>query len=358
MATNGFGNIFRISTWGESHGKSLGVLIDGCPAGLSLSVEKIEQELQRRRPGQREYTSPRREEDRAEILSGVFEGKTTGAPIAINIRNCDQDSSKYEPIKELLRPGHANFTYLKKYGCFDYRGGGRSSARETVARVAAAAVAQEFLAQQGVKTLAWLSQIGAIKAAGNPAELLSRKKEIYKNPFFCPDETAFLAMKEEFQKNPKDSFGGVVSFAAFGLPTGLGEPVYLKLEALLASAMMSLPASKAFEIGEGFEAASMKGSVHNDVFVSADATATNHAGGTLGGISTGMPLWGRVAFKPSSSIQIPQKTHSLEGQEEEFKLPEGSRHDPCVAIRATVVVEAMLALVLMDAFLLNRSAKV
>lgn len=357
MASNSFGEIFRISTWGESHGDSLGVLIDGCPAGLNLSNTMIQKELQRRRPGKRDFTSPRKEKDSAEILSGVFQGKSTGAPILIRIANKDHDSSKYEDIKDLLRPGHANYSYLKKYGSFDYRGGGRASARETAARVAAGAIAKELLSQNGIQTISWLSQISKTSSNIPLSRVLELKEQINENPFFCPDEQAFEEMKKDLQQNSLDSLGGVVSFAAFNLPPGLGEPIYLKLEALLASAMMSIPAAKAFEIGEGFEAALMKGSQHNDLFIDQDQTATNHAGGVLAGISTGMPIWGRVAFKPSSSIKLAQNTSDINGNEREFKIPEGSRHDPCVAIRATPVVEAMLALVLADALLMNRSAK-
>lgn len=330
MASNSFGSLFRITTWGESHGKAIGVVIDGCPAGLELSLEDILLELKRRAPGQTPYTSPRKEEDLAEIYSGVFEGKTTGAPISIIIFNRDADSSKYEPIKHLLRPGHANFTYLQKYGIFDYRGGGRASARETACRVAAGAVAKKLLAHEGVQIRAFIE---------NENEL---KEQI-------------LAAKEA-----GDSIGGVVSFEVLHLPDSLGDPIYEKLEANLAKAMLSLPATKGFEIGLGFEAAAYRGSASNDLYALENGkviTKSNHAGGTLGGISTGMPLVGKVAFKAASSIKIPQETLNFEGVQERLELPEGSRHDPCVALRAIPVVEAMLALVLADSLLMNRCAK-
>lgn len=362
MASNTFGNQFRITTWGESHGKAIGVVIDGCPAGLEITDAEINAALALRAPGKTSYTSPRKEPDHAEILSGVFKGKTTGTPISILIPNQDADPSKYEPIKELLRPGHANFTYLEKYGVFDYRGGGRASARETACRVAAGAVACKFLQQSGIHLTTYLKQIGPIEAIipnDNREQLLSL---IRQSPIFCPDSFAsdqMIALLEKI-KAEGDSIGGVVEFMATGLPVGLGDPVYEKLEANLASAMLSLPASKGFEIGEGFGAVVQQGSQHNDLFQhkgGAIQTKTNHAGGTLGGISTGMPLIGRVAFKPASSIMKPQQTLSTSHQPTTFQLPEGSRHDPCVAIRAVPVVEAMLALVLVDALLLNRCVK-
>lgn len=303
---NSFGQIFRITTWGESHGKAIGVVIDGCPAGLAISEDEINQELARRAPGRHPHTSPRKEPDQAEILSGVFEGKTTGTPISILIPNCDVDSNKYEPIKHLVRPGHANLTYLKKYGIFDYRGGGRASARETACRVAAGAVAKKLLSQQGMSIEAILIEKGEIEEG--------------------------------------DSAGGVVEGRVNGVPVGLGEPIYQKMEAVLAQAMLSLPASKGFEIGEGFKAARMRGSDHNQC----------QTGGTLGGITDGHPLIFRVAFKPTSSIAKPQETTTLTGERAMLTLPKGSRHDPCVAIRAIPIVESMCALVLVDALLMNR----
>lgn len=326
MASNSFGLIFRITTFGESHGKAIGVVIDGCPAGLLIKEEEINAALALRAPGKEALTSPRAESDQAEILSGVFEGKTTGAPIAIVIFNHDADSSKYEPIKELIRPGHANATYLEKYGVFDYRGGGRASARETACRVAAGAIAKKLLASAGINVQAYLKN----------------------------EETLRPLIEEAKQSG--DSLGGIVEFVAT-VPAGLGDPLYEKLEARLAYALMSIPASKGFEIGSGFASATMRGSEHNDLFIEKGVTETNHAGGILGGITNGMPVVGRVAFKPTSSITKEQKTVTLTGEQATFSLPPGSRHDPCVAIRAVPVVEAMVALVLADALLVNRSAK-
>jgi chorismate synthase len=314
MATNSFGNIFRITTFGESHGKAIGVVIDGCPAGLELSDDEINAALALRAPGNSPFTSKRKEPDVGEILSGVFEGKTTGSPICFLIRNQDHNSAHYEPIKDLVRPGHANSTYIQKYGVFDYRGGGRASARETACRVAAGAVAKKVLAHYCVSITACLKQ---------------------------PTEDQLTHVMAE-----GDSLGGIIEFVAEGLPCGLGDPVYEKLEANLACAMLSLPATKGFEIDAGFSCVSMKGSEHNKL-----------PSGTLGGISTGKPLIGRVACKPTSSIKIPQATTTLEGKPATFVLPEGSRHDPCVAIRAVPVVEAMAALVLVDALLLNRCVR-
>ena len=335
MASNSFGNLFRITTWGESHGKAVGVVIDGCPAGLEIHEQEINDALSLRAPGRNSYTSPRKETDAVEILSGMFEGKTTGAPISIMIPNKDADSSKYESVKELLRPGHANYTYLQKYGIFDYRGGGRASARETVCRVAAGAIAKKFLAQSGICISASLKQIGFLQN---------------------PSESEIIALIEKV-KNQGDSLGGIVEFIASSVPVGFGDPVYEKLEAHLASAMMSIPAVKGFEIGSGFSSVCMKGSEHNDLFVNEEGrvrTQTNHAGGVLGGISTGMPIVGRVAFKPTSSIMKPQNSLTISGESASYLLPEGSRHDPCVAVRAVPVVEAMAALVLADAMLFKR----
>jgi chorismate synthase len=362
MASNSFGTLFKITTWGESHGQAIGVVIDGCPAGLPISEDEINETLERRKPGKSAYTSPRKEDDTARIVSGVFEGVTTGAPISIIIDNGDADSSKYEPIKDLMRPGHANFTYLEKYGQFDYRGGGRASARETACRVAAGAVATKLLSGWGIKLVACISEIGDVKANVRNYGLGNLTTQTRNNVIFCPDEKAAKIMGKAIKAAVREgeSLGGVVSFKAEGMPAGLGDPVYEKLEAKLANAMMSIPASKGFEIGEGFGSVTMLGSDHNDEFVTGDKgpLASNHAGGTLGGISTGEPVFGRVAFKPTSSILKPQKTIDVEGNEAEFMLPKGSRHDPCVAIRAVPVVEAMLALVLVDCYLMHRNSRV
>lgn len=361
MASNSWGNIFKITTWGESHGKAIGVVIDGCPAGLDLCEDDINQELERRSPGQNVHTSSRQEKDRCEILSGVFEGKTTGTPLSIIIPNKDADSSKYEPIKHLLRPGHANYPYLKKYGIFDYRGGGRSSARETACRVAAGAVAKKLLKLQDIQVLAYLTQVADVSAKVEYSTDLREK--VYGNAIYCPDALAAEAMLTAIMtaKGDGDSLGGKVEFIIHNLPVGLGDPIYEKLEANLGKAMLTIPASKGFSIGSGFEAISMRGSTHNDLFQQNEgviSTETNHAGGTLGGLSTGMPLIGHVAFKPTSSIMSTMRTVNIEGESAEFRLPEGSRHDPCVAIRAVPVVEAMAALVVADALLMNRCSKI
>jgi len=337
MASNQFGNIFRITTWGESHGKAIGVVIDGCPSGLPISEEEINYELERRRPGTSPYTSPRKEDDRAEIYSGVFEGRTTGAPISIIIPNQSRDSSKYEPIKDLLRPGHANYTYHEKYGHFDYRGGGRASARETASRVAAGAIAKKLLMEWGIEVVAFLAKVGSAETKEEMMTLIEKAKE------------------------EGDSLGGIIELRAEGLPPILGDPTYEKLDSNLAKAMLSIHACKGVEFGSGFSAAEMKGSEHNDLFAhnieGNIITKTNHSGGILGGISNGMPLILRCAFKPTSSIKKTQETLDQDGNKAELTLPEGSKHDPCVAIRAVPVVEAMGALVLADALLMNRSTR-
>jgi chorismate synthase len=358
MGSNSFGNLFKMTTWGESHGRAMGVVIDGCPAGLPLSEADINQELALRQPGKSAFTSPRKEEDKAEIYSGVFEGHTTGAPISIIILNKDADPSKYAPLQNKLRPGHANFTYLEKYGIFDHRGGGRASGRETVCRVAAGAVAKKLLAHYNIEVIAYIKEIGPHVSK----DIEITKKAVLESPIFCPDKEAaekmmahLLTIKEE-----KDSLGGIVEAIATSLPSGLGDPVYEKLQANLAKAMFSLPAVKGFEIGSGFSAAKMQGSGHNDLFTTSNdkvVTKTNHAGGLLGGITTGMPLVMRVAFKPPSSIAKPQETLTLAKEKTVLELPEGSRHDPCLAIRAVPVVEAMCALVLADSLLMNRCCK-
>lgn len=337
LASNSFGKYFRITTWGESHGKAIGVVVDGCPSGLCISKEEIDADLAMRAPGKKALTSPRKEADSVEILSGLFEGKTTGAPICLMITNTDADSSSYAAIKNLLRPGHANYTYLKKYGIFDERGGGRASARETASRVAAGSIAKKWLKELGIEIKAHLSQIGSVS---DPEQM---EKELRQ------------------AESEGDSLGGIVSFEIIGLPPCLGDPVYDKIEALLGFALLSIPATKGFEIGEGFGSALMRGSLHNDLFASkkgAVVLESNHAGGVLGGISTGEPLYGRVAFKPASSIAKSQKTVDKEGRSATLTLPEGSRHDPCVAVRAVPVVCAMCALVIADLILANRLARI
>lgn len=362
MGSNTFGVIFKITTWGESHGKAIGVVIDGCPAGLHLCEEEIEQELAIRRPGQNAYTSPRQEMDQPHILSGVFQGKTTGTPISIVIYNQDMESAEYEPIKELLRPGHAHFTYLQKYGIFDYRGGGRASARETACRVAAGCVAKKLLTYYGIDVVAYLKEIGGMPIHPDPPFDVYHVRKA-RSGIFCanPDlEPIALHMIEETKKQG-NSIGGVVEVISSALPIGLGDPIYEKLEANLAKAMLSLPATKGFEIGSGFEGARMQGSQHNDPFQVGETgkitTTSNHAGGTLGGISSGASLIFRVGFKPTSSVRLRQETVDIHGKKAILEFPKESRHDPCVAIRATPVVEAMTALVLADALLLNRCSR-
>lgn len=359
MPSNSFGQLFQITTFGESHGPAIGVVIDGCPAGIPITSDEIHFQLARRRPGNNPYTSPRKEQDQVEILSGIFEEKTTGAPIALLIRNKDAEIGSYEEIKDLFRPGHANFTYLKKYGIFDYRGGGRASARETAARVAAGAIARKLLALFDIDCVAYISEIGGISCKPvSDLALLREKRDA--SPLFCPDEVASKSMQQKIMaiQAEGDSLGGIVSCIAH-IPEGLGDPVYHKLEATLAHAMLSIPASKGFEIGAGFESARMTGSMHNDTFdIDLNGkvyTPTNTSGGTLGGISTGSPLFFRVAFKPTSSIKKPQQTVSIYGEKTSLKLPATARHDPCVAIRAVPVVEAMTALVLADALLMQQT---
>lgn len=362
MANNSFGKVFRITTFGESHGEALGVIIDGCPAGLKINDNDINAELALRKAGGNEYVSPRIEPDKAKIVSGVFTGKTTGTPIAIVIENKNPDCSKYAPIKNLLRPGHANFTYLEKYGIFDYCGGGRASARETVCRVAAGAIAKKILQYYKIQLAAFVQSIGDIVAHIDINDITKLKQVTYKQSIFCPDKTAAKSMLAKLNeiKQAGDSIGGTVGFIIANHPAGLGEPIYDKLEARLASAMMSIPAAKGFSIGSGFEAAKMQGSQHNDIFINNNGvitTKTNYAGGVLAGITTGMPLIGQVAFKPIPSIKKPQETINLQKQKTVLQLPENSQHDICAAIRAVPIVEAMCALVIADFLLLNRCAK-
>lgn len=348
MASNSLGDIFRITTFGESHGKAIGAVIDGCPANIELSEEWIQKELDKRKPGQSEVTSARKEEDKAEIISGVFEGKTTGAPIAILIFNNNADSSVYGEIKNLLRPGHANFTYLKKYGAFDYRGGGRSSGRETANWVAGGAVAKKILAEQGIKVTAYTKEIGGVKAEEVDIG------EIDRNKVRCPDKNAASKMIDKILevKNDGDSIGGMIEVIADNVPAGLGDPVFNKLDAEIAKALMSINGVKGVEIGAGFETVNMKGSECNDAFVKEEGkivTKTNNCGGILGGISNGMPIIARIAVKPTASIGKEQETTDLEGNAAKIKV-EG-KHDPCLVPRAVPVAEAMMALVLANAIL-------
>ncbi|MCS7162774.1 MAG: chorismate synthase [Bacteroidia bacterium] len=356
---NTFGRALRITTFGESHGPGIGVVLDGLPSGVSISVEAIQAELDRRRPGTSPYTSPRREADRVEVLSGLYTGRTTGAPLALWIANTDARPADYAKLAQLYRPSHADFTYTLKYGHTDPQGGGRSSARETAARVAAGAVAQQFLQQAipDLQILAWSCAIGPFTTAYRPTD----RTEIERSPVRCPDPIVSAEMERYLAELQiaGDTTGGIIAVEARGVPPGLGEPIYDKLSARLAYAMLSINAARGFEIGEGFAAASTLGSVHNDPFHK-DASgrirpATNHAGGVLGGISTGEPLFFRVAFKPIATLRRPQHTVTRQGEEVIFSA-EG-RHDPCPVPRAVPIVEAMTALVLADFILLNRLYK-
>lgn len=355
MAGNSFGDLFRITTWGESHGPAIGVVIDGCPAGMSLTKDNIQNELDRRSPGQSSVTTSRKEPDNVEILSGLFNGKTTGQPISLLVRNRDADSSKYEKIKHLFRPGHADFTYEAKYGFRDYRGGGRSSARETVARVAAGAVAKKVLQTKKITIIAHTVKIGSIEAEKFAAN------EIEKNPVRSADKKAAQKMVKEILKAKKagDSLGGVVEVIATRVPPGLGEPVFDKLDAELAKAMMSLGGVKGVEIGSGFAVTSMKGSEANDELIKKSGkicTKTNHAGGIVGGISNGSDIVVRLAVKPTASISLIQTTVNQKGQTQKIKI-EG-RHDPCICPRIVPIAEAMMALVLTDHLLRQKAISI
>ncbi|MCX7623850.1 MAG: chorismate synthase [Thermomicrobium sp.] len=350
-----FGKLFRITTWGESHGPALGVVVDGCPAGLELNEEIIQRDLDRRRVGQSEVTSPRQERDRVTILSGVFEGKTTGAPISLVTYNADADSSKYEPLRDVFRPGHADYTYWVKYGHRDHRGGGRSSARETWGRVAAGAIARQLL-----RTVAGVEVYGFVRELAGIAIETFDRAEIDRNPVRCPDPVAAQKMVAAIleAKEQKTSVGGIVEVRAVNVPPGLGEPTMDKLDALIGYAMLSIPAVKGVEIGDGFAAARLRGHEHNDPFVVQDGrvrTLTNHAGGMLGGISTGEEIVVRLAVKPTSSIARPQRTVDIHGNERTIVV-EG-RHDPSICPRVVPVAEAMLLLVLADCYLMNRAAR-
>lgn len=367
MASNSFGEIFKISSFGESHGAAIGVVIDGCPAGLPLAESDFLHAITLRSGGVRQHTTARKEPDRPQILSGVFEGRTTGSPIAILFMNSDVKSEHYEPIKDYLRPGHANFTYLEKYGLFDWRGGGRASARETVCRVAAGVVADKILSEEGIEVLSYLKEAAGEGMESSPCigegGLAPLRKGRGESAVFCPEQEGEARILSALKAAAEDgdSVGGIVETIVYPLPAGLGEPVYQKAEARLAFAMLSIPASKGFEIGSGFRAASMRGSENNDNFIAKNGTIrteTNHCGGTLGGITTGMPLVFRVAFKPTSSIKKEMRSVTVDAKEVSFKYPEGSRHDPCVAIRAVPVVEAMAKITLADLVLLNRSSRI
>jgi chorismate synthase len=354
---NILGKLFTISTWGESHGAAVGVVVDGCPPRLPLAEADIQAELDRRRPGQSDITSPRKEQDRVEILSGVYEGKTTGAPISMLVRNTDARPGAYDEFKDKFRPSHADFTFQAKFGIRDYRGGGRSSARETVGRVAAGAIARKILSLAGaIEIRAYVTRIHDIGLAPGGGEPFPTLSEVETTPVRCPDPAVAAAMIRRIEevRSQGDSVGGIIRCRVRGAPAGLGEPVFDRLEADLAKAMLSLPATKGFEIGSGFAGTLLRGSEHNDAFVpkaGGIGTATNRSGGVQGGISNGEEIFFNVAFKPTATIMMPQQTVDVEGRPVE--LVGRGRHDPCVLPRAVPIVEAMTALVLVDHWMRN-----
>ena len=349
MSGNSIGKLFTVTTFGESHGPALGCIVDGCPPGLELTAEHLQQDVDRRRSGTSHFVSQRREGDQVRILSGLFEGRTTGTPIGILIENTDARSRDYDKIKDRFRPGHADYTYQQKYGVRDYRGGGRSSARETVMRTAAGAIARRYLATRlGVRIYGYLSQVGAleIEALDPPAA--------YQNPFFCPDPSRIAELEALIWKvrEAGDSIGARVTVVASGVPPGLGEPVFDRLDADLAHALMSINAVKAVEIGAGTRAAAQKGSEHRDE-LTPSGFKSNNAGGILGGISSGQDVVAHLTLKPTSSIQVPGSTIDVAGNA--VAIETTGRHDPCVGLRATPIAEAMLAIVLMDHYLRHRA---
>ncbi len=357
MAGNSFGQVFRITTCGESHGGAVGVIIDGCPAGFSITEEEIQIELDRRKPGQSHITTPRKEEDKIHILSGVFEGKTTGTPILLLAYNADMRPEDYAELKKIYRPSHADFTYLKKYGIRDYRGSGRASARETLARVAAGAIAKKYLKEQlNIEILSYVEQVGEIATDLDYRQV--KLADIEQNIMRCPDPgiaEKMIALVEKV-KQEKDSIGGVIKGVIKHVPPGLGEPVFDKLPADLGKAMLSINAVKGFEIGSGFGGVAMRGSQHNDAVTLEKGQVkfvSNHAGGTLGGISNGADIYFRVAFKPVSTIGQEQQTLDIHHQP--VTVAAAGRHDPCVLPRAVPIVDAMSALVIMDLYLRQRS---
>ena len=354
MAGNSFGTVFKLTTFGESHGEAIGGIIDGCPAGVKIDPELVQQEMDRRKPGQSSIVTQRKEPDTVKFLSGIFEGETTGTPIGFVIENANQKSKDYSHIKNVYRPSHADYTYDKKYGNRDYRGGGRSSARETACRVAAGAIAKQLLSK--IKITAYTQAVGNIRLQKGHFELDFSQKE--KNPVRCPDP-AIAAKMEAYIKEIRsqgDTVGGVVECVIQNVPVGLGEPVFDKLHAALGQAMLSINAVKGFEYGSGFEGAAMKGSEHNDLFNEDGTTRTNYSGGIQGGISNGMDINFRVAFKPVATLMQKQETINSEG--EKVEMQGKGRHDPCVVPRAVPIVEAMAALVLADFYLLNKLSKI
>ncbi|MCI5823123.1 MAG: chorismate synthase [Lachnospiraceae bacterium] len=354
MAGSSFGQQFRITTWGESHGPALGVVIDGVPAGVPIIEEDIQRFLNRRKPGQSKYTTARAEGDQVEILSGVFEGKTTGTPISLMVRNKDQHSKDYSNIAEVYRPGHADFTFQEKYGIRDYRGGGRSSGRETIGRVAAGAIAVKILEQLGISIVTYSKKIGPVEAQ------TIDYGEIFQNPLYMPDAQAAEEAGKYLEEciSEKNSAGGVIECVVSGMPVGIGETVFEKLDANLAKAILSIGAVKGFEIGDGFQVADSTGAENNDSFCMSGekpVKLTNHSGGVLGGMSDGSDIVFRAAVKPTPSIARSQKTVDIFGEEKEIEIT--GRHDPVIVPRAVVVVESMAALTIVDALFSNLSSK-
>lgn len=358
MAGNSFGNIFKLTTFGESHGEAIGGIIDGCPAGLELDLEFIQNELSKRKPGQSKIVTQRKEDDEVEFLSGVFEGVTTGTSIGFVIKNTNQKSQDYSHIQDKFRPSHADYTYETKYGVRDYRGGGRSSARETACRVVGGAVAKQVLQYYGIKVDAYVTQVGELKVIKHYSEL--DLTTTYNNAVRCPDEHLVDMMFNYIDKVRKegDTIGGIISCVITGAPVGLGEPVFDRLEADLAKAMLSINATKGFEIGSGFDGITQKGSEHNDEFFIEGKnvkTKTNNSGGVQGGISNGEDIFFNVAFKPVATIM--QKQNTVNKDFEEVEITGKGRHDPCVLPRATVIVESMAAMVTVDHYLRNRTTQ-
>ena len=349
MSGNSIGTLFVVTSFGESHGPAIGCVVDGCPPGLELTEADIQHDVDRRRPGQSRFVTQRREPDAVEILSGVFEGATTGTPIALLIRNQDQRSRDYSKIKDVFRPNHADYAYIQKYGRRDYRGGGRASARETAVRVAAGAIARKYLYERhGIVIRGYLAQLGALDLA------LKDWAVVEENPFFCADPARVSELEQYMTqlRREGDSVGARVNVEALNVPPGLGEPVYGRLDADLAAALMSINAVKGVEIGDGFAAVAQKGSQHRDE-LSSRGFLSNHSGGVAGGISTGQAIRASVALKPTSSITIPGRTVDIEGRDTQMRTT--GRHDPCVGLRATPIAEAMTALVLMDHMLRHRA---
>lgn len=356
MSANSFGKLFCLTSFGESHGPYIGGVIDGCPSNFPIDIEKVKKELQRRKPGQSEITTQRNEEDEVEFISGIFEGRSTGMPIAFLIKNADHKSSDYSHIKDLFRPSHADYTWQKKYGNRDYRGGGRSSARETAVRVVAGAIAKQVLETKNISILAFTRAIGKIEMIDIPIDVSLEKIEA--NLVRCPDQELGKKMEELIKdvKSKGDTVGGIVECHIINTPIGLGEPVYDRLEANLAKAMLSINASKGFEIGSGFEGTKMKGNEHNDEFLIEKGkvvTRSNNSGGVQGGISNGMPIEFKVAFKPVSTIMQDQRSINSSGNE--VTVEGKGRHDPCVVPRAVPIVEAMAAMVILDHLLMNNT---